>query len=71
VGNISWHVHYRQGIQDHVVGFETPEAATEAACRMLDHGDDVSGIGPGSLIDTLGREEIAHIYARWARARYH
>jgi hypothetical protein len=43
----------------------TPEEAIEAACRLIDDGHEVYGIGTGPLTDTIGMDEIARIYALW------
>ena len=48
----------------------TPEAAIEPACRLLDEGSDVFGIGTGPLTDTIARNEIARIYAIWVRGKH-
>ena len=45
--------------------YPTPERAIEAACRLMDAGCDVYGIGTGPLTDSIGREQIARIYALW------
>jgi hypothetical protein len=44
--------------------------AIRAACRLIDHGYDVYGIGTGPLTDSIGKEQIARIYAMWARAKF-
>ncbi len=49
--------------------FPSPEAAIESACRLIDDGCDVFGIGTGGLADSIEREEIAGIYAMRARAK--
>jgi hypothetical protein len=67
----AWHVRYRRGTEEHSVGFRTPEEATDAACHLLDYGEDVFAVGEDALADTIDREEIALIYARWVRARHH
>ncbi len=54
---------------DHLVMFPTPETAIENACRLIDEGHDVFGIGTGALTDSIEREQIAGIYAMWARAK--
>ncbi len=41
-----------------------------AACGLIDDGCDVYGIGTGPLSDTIGKDEMARIYAMWARAKY-
>jgi len=62
-----WHIQFRTDTGDQVERFRTPERAIDAACRLLDAGYDVFGIGMGPLTDTVGRKEIAQIYAIWAR----
>jgi len=47
----------------------TPESAIEAACHLIDEGSDVFGIGTGPLTDTIAGNEIARIYAIWAREK--
>jgi hypothetical protein len=64
---MTWHVQYRLGAVDQVVRYPNPELAIEAACHLIDDGRDVYGIGTGPLTDSIGREEIARIYALWAR----
>jgi hypothetical protein len=66
---MTWHVQYRQDTVDRIVRHPSPEQAIEAACRLIDDGCDVCGIGTGSLTDSIGRDEIARIYAMWARAK--
>jgi hypothetical protein len=66
----AWHVRYRNGRDERVAAFHTSDAATEAACHLLDHGDDVTAIGGESVVHAIGREEIALIYSRWARAKH-
>jgi hypothetical protein len=45
----------------------TPEAAIVAACRMMDEGRDVFGIGTGPLEESISPEQIACIYTIWVR----
>ena len=66
---MTWHVQYRKDTVDHIVRHPSPEAAIEAACRLIDDGCDVYGIGTGPLSDSIAREEIARIYVFWARAK--
>jgi len=49
--------------------FPSPERAIENACRLIDEGHDVFGVGTGALTDSIEREQIARIYAMWARAK--
>jgi hypothetical protein len=64
---MTWHIQYRKDTTDRIVSHPSPERAIEAACRLIDDGCDVYGIGP--LADSIGREQIARIYAMRARAR--
>ena len=66
---MTWHVQYRRDTIDHVVLHRSPEAAIETACRLIDDGCDVYGIGTGPLTDLIGRKEIERIYDLWARAK--
>ena len=66
---MTWHVQYRKGGSDHIVMVPTPESAIETACHLIDEGSDVFGIGTGPLTDTIAGNEIARIYAIWAREK--
>jgi hypothetical protein len=66
---MEWHVQYRKDTTHHILRLPSPEEAIEAACRLIDDGCDVYGIGTGPLTDSIEREQIARIYAIWARAR--
>jgi hypothetical protein len=66
---MTWHVQYLKGSVEHIVRFPAPEEAIEAACRLIDDGWDVYGIGTGPLTDSIARQEIARIYNFWARAK--
>ena len=63
-----WHIQYREGGTDHFVSYPTPEEAVESACRLIDEGCDGYGLGAGSLT-SISRDEIARIYAFWARPK--
>jgi len=66
---MTWHVQYRDDAVHHIVHHPSPEQAIEAACRLIDDGCCVYGIGTGPLTDSIGRAEIDNIHALWARAR--
>jgi len=66
---MTWHLQYRNDTGDHIERHPNPEQAIESACRLLDAGFDVYGIGTGSLADSIGRDEIAKIYALWLREK--
>ena len=51
---MAWHVQYRKGTVDLIARHPSPELAIEAACRLIDDGCDVYGIGTGSLTDSIG-----------------
>jgi hypothetical protein len=66
---MEWHVQYRCGGADHLAMFPSPETAIENARRLMDDGHEVFGIGTGALTDSIEREQIAGIYAVWARTK--
>ena len=66
---MDWHVQYRRGGTDYLVMYPSPESAVENACRLIDEGHDVFGIGTGDLTDSIEPEQIARIYALWTRAK--
>jgi hypothetical protein len=67
--SMTWHVQYHKGATDRIARYPSPERAIEAACRLIDDGCDVYGVGTGPLTDSIEREQIAHIHAMWARAK--
>jgi hypothetical protein len=67
---MDWHVQYRRDGEGRIERQDTPERAIEFACRLIDDGYNVFGIGTGPLTDSIGKEEIAGIYAIWAKAKY-
>jgi hypothetical protein len=66
---MEWHVQYRLGGKEVVRWFATPEAAIEAACRLMDDGHEVFGIGTEDLTDSISERVIAQIYDLWVRAK--
>jgi hypothetical protein len=66
---MTWHVQYRKDAIDHIERHPSPERAIESACRLIDDGFDVYGVGTGSLDDSIEREQIAQIYVMWAREK--
>ena len=44
-------------------GFDTQDTAVEAACRLMDGGYNVVGVGTGPDENALSREDLARIYA--------
>jgi len=65
-----WHVKYRYQAVDHIERYPTPERAIEEACRLIDQGREVRGIGTGPLSDSIRRDQIDLIYGIWVRAKY-
>ena len=63
-----WHVQYRNDTVDRIVRFSNPEDAIASACRLIDKGCDVYGIGTGPLTDSIDRDQITRLYAMWVRA---
>jgi hypothetical protein len=47
---MTWHVQYRQAATEHVDRHPSPERAIEAACRLIDDGHDVFGIGKSKAV---------------------
>jgi hypothetical protein len=63
-----WHVQYRTGaMEERIAQYSGPEGAIEAACKLIDNGSNVYGIGTGPLTDSVGPPEINKIYAIWAK----
>jgi hypothetical protein len=67
---MTWHVQYRKDATDRIERHPSPEKAIEAACRLIDDGYDVYSVGTGPLTDSIEREQIARIYAMWARPKF-
>jgi hypothetical protein len=67
---MTWHVQYRQAGTNELLRRLTPEAAIEAACRLIDQGCDVYAIGTESLTDSITHDEITRIYAILDRERH-
>ena len=67
---MDWHVQYPKDGKNHVVRHPTPEAAIEDACKLIDGGADVFGIGTGPLTDSIAKDEIVKIYGLWVRAKF-
>ena len=39
------------------------------ACRLIDSGNDVYGMGTGPLTDSIEKDQIVRIYDMWVRPR--
>jgi hypothetical protein len=66
---MEWHVQYRLRGKEVVRWFATPEAAIEAACRLMDDGHEVFGIGTDDLTDSISERVTARIFDLWVRVR--
>jgi hypothetical protein len=66
---MTWHVQYKAGGSENVLGFPSAERAVEAACLLIDDGLQVLGIGTDELDPTIAEDEIARISAIWAREK--
>jgi hypothetical protein len=64
---MEWSVQHTTDGADHLERTETPQGAIELACRLMDSGADVFGIGVGEPPVSIGRDEIARIYRIWVR----
>lgn len=58
---MEWHVQYRTAGTDHIAMYSSPQTAIQAACRLLDEGTEVIGIG--LLGESIDSDQIARIYA--------
>jgi hypothetical protein len=65
-----WHVQYRDDDIDCYDLHPTPEEAIEAACRHIEAGRYVYGIGAGPLANSIGPDRIALIHALWVREKF-
>ena len=66
---MQWIVQYKQANTDKTARAVTPEDAIRTACQLLDDGEEVCGIGTGSLTHVIGKECRATIKVRTALPR--
>ena len=66
---MEWHIQYRDKAVEHVDRYPSSQRAIDAACRLIDAGCDVHGIGSGTLADSAGEETIAQLYQMWMRKK--
>jgi len=65
-----WRVHCAAA-HESITGLASRHAATEAACRLMDNGVMVVGIGKGRPDeDAIGRDQLALTYGVWTRVKY-
>jgi hypothetical protein len=62
---MEWHIQFRIDGEEHIDWYPNPEDAIEAACLLIDDG----GVGTGPRTDSIDENQIARIYALWARAK--
>ena len=67
--SLEWHAQFRKSGIDYISWFVTLERAIEAACALIDEGNDVYGIGLGPLDISIEKTQIARIYAMWEQAK--
>jgi hypothetical protein len=71
---MKWGVQYRSEGVEHVLMHPTPEMAIEMACRLIDEGGDVFGIGIGigigPLTDSIDPDQILRIYDIWVQTKF-
>lgn len=67
---MTWLVQYRDAAKDRLARYPSPEQAIKAACSLIDNGCDVYRIGMGSLDYSIGKDQIARIYAIRGKARF-
>ncbi len=66
---MEWHVRYLENGTDRLEWYPSPEAAIESACRHMDAGRTVRGIGTDDVAYTIAPDQITHIYAIWVRGK--
>jgi hypothetical protein len=68
--SMTWHVRFRFDGTDNIARYPTELAAIEAACRLIDDGCRVFGIGPRFRGDTLNKDQIACVHELWTKAKH-
>ena len=64
-----WHIQYRRTDTEYIERHPSPELAIESACRLIEDGFDVHGIGTGPLENAIDKDQIARIYLMWLREK--
>jgi hypothetical protein len=67
---MTWHVRFRFDGTNNIARYPTELAAIEAACRLIDDGCRVFGIGPRSRGDTLDKDQIACVHELWTKSKH-
>ncbi len=65
---MDWFIRYRTDNQTHVERHGSLDGAIEAACRLMDSGHVVYGIGYKTTDNSIEKPEIDDIYSIWQRA---
>jgi len=60
---MTWHVQYKHDAKEIVFCYTSPELAIQAACKLIDYGYEVFGIGTGPLTDCIDYAHICKICA--------
>ena len=60
---MAWDIRYNRDGVEHLSAHPTAESAIEAACRLVNEGCAVYGIGTGLATTSIDEEEIARICA--------
>jgi hypothetical protein len=65
---MDWFIRYRTDDQTHVDRYPSLDVAIESACRLMDNGHVVYGIGYKTGDNSIAKPEIDDIYSIWRRA---
>jgi hypothetical protein len=65
---MDWFIRYQTDRQACVERYPSLDAAIESACRLMDKGHAVHGIGYKTGDNSIDKPEIDNIYSIWRRA---
>lgn len=66
---MEWHIRYLDNGTERIEWYPSPEAAIEDACRHMDAGRIVQGIGSEDVAHTIAPDQVVRIYAIWVRGK--
>ncbi len=66
---MDWFIRYRTDGQSHTERLPSLDLAIEKACRLMDEGCFVHGIGFQTAENAIEKPEIDDIYSIWRRAK--
>ena len=66
---MDWFIQHHSGGFDYITMRQSLDEAIETACRLLDEGCDVTGIGHKTLDNVVPMQDIESIYSIWVRAK--